>query len=115
MSSVNHLLQQHRELRELAREIAPLLEGKRLASSCTEVRLRLSAFTRKLRVHAELEERLVYSRSGLAHHPDPAVATQTARHWRATRALVELMTGYAERWDLSGDNAIESSPSTFAE
>ena len=72
----------------------------------TQVRLKLSTWVRKFRVHLTLEDRLVYSR--LLHHQDPAVRGKATEHQREMRTLLEHFTQYTPARlarDLSDDFA----------
>ena len=113
MGSADCLRQQHRELLHFATELAPLLDAAQLARNCTDARLTLSAFLRKLRVHLALEERFVYAR--LERHSDQAVVAVAKRHHHEMLALAELATRHAERWHLSDDTAIEAASNPFIE
>src|SRR6266498_5023777 len=113
MGSVNNLRKQHRELIQLARELTPLLHAERLGHNCTSIRLRLSAFVRKLQVHMALEERFVYGR--FLQHPDEAVVAMMMRHHHQTRLLGTFVTHYAQQWTLSTDEAIEKGSMAFVE
>ena len=113
MGSADCLRQQHRELFALAKNIAPLLDAEELARNCTDVRLKLSAFLRKLRVHLALEERFVYAR--LVRHSDRAVVAVVTRHQQETLGLGHIATRLAEHWKLTDDAAIEEASSLFIE
>jgi len=113
MGSVNNLRKQHRELIQLARELTPLLNAERLVYSCTSIRLRLSAFVRKLQVHLALEERFIYNR--FLQHPDETVFTVAMRHHHQARQLTAFVTQYAQQWTLSTDEAIEKSSAKFVD
>jgi len=111
--SAGSMRQQHRDLLQLLREVSPLLDTERVARGCTDIRLRLSAFVRKLNVHLTLEERFVYGR--LLHHPDERVVATTVRHHEDMRQLKDRLSHYAHRWTLTTDHAIEMAPSSFIE
>jgi succinate dehydrogenase flavin-adding protein (antitoxin of CptAB toxin-antitoxin module) len=113
MGSEASLRQQHSELLQLVDEVKPLLAAERLAHGCTAVRLMVSAFVRKLNVHLVLEERFVYER--LLHHPDEAVVATTMRHREQTGRMRDVLTHYAERWELTMDQAIENASASFAQ
>ena len=87
---------QHRELALLASEIAPLLEVERLAGESIAIRLKLSKFTRKLRVHQVVEDRFIYEH--LLGHSDPAIVTQATEHQRAAHSLRDRVARYGREW-----------------
>jgi len=106
MGATSGFRQQHRELLELVGEIAALFDAGRLVHDSTQLRLKLSTWVRKFRVHLTLEDRLVYSR--LLHHPDLAVRSKASEHQREMRTLREHFAQYTPARlvrDLSDDIA----------
>jgi hypothetical protein len=99
--------QQHAELLQLAKEISALFVDDRLREDATRVRLKLSTWARKLRVHMTLEDRLLYSR--LLNHPDPVIRSKAAEHHREMDLFREKLTRYVstrlER-DFSDDTSL---------
>jgi hypothetical protein len=72
-----------------------LLETGQLARDFTELRLKLSAFARKLAVHLDLEARFVCAR--LLRHSDPKVAMKAKEHTAAEASqFVEETKGIFE-------------------
>jgi hypothetical protein len=89
-----------------------LLEAGQLARDFTELRLKLSAFARKLALHLDLEIRLVCSR--LLRHSDPAIATTAKAHLDEMRALRDRVAHHTNRWISTGTSA-EDETSKFIE
>ncbi len=112
MGSIDQLRLKHRELHRLAMEILPLLETERLAGDSTAIRLKLSAFVRKLRVHLLVEDRFIYER--LARHSNPAIVAEAIDHQRETHALRDRMTHYTRHW-ISSEAAIDEVDAKFIE
>ena len=104
--------EQHHELLRLRDAVVPLLDAERLVRSCTEVRLKLSAFARKLRVHLLLEVRFIYGR--LLRHSDPAIVARAAQHQQEMHSLRDRIKDYAGQW-ISMEVAIQNEPSQFVE
>jgi hypothetical protein len=96
MGSADHLRRQHVALLHSAKEMTRLLDAQHLAQSFTELRLKLSAFARKLTVHLDLESRLVCAR--LLRHSDPAIATKAKEHLDEMRALRDRLAHHTHRW-----------------
>ena len=111
MAVVGSFREQHIDLRRLAQSITSLLNVDQLERSCTAVRLNLSAFARKVRVHLELEERFVCER--LLRHSDPAIVAKMAQHQEEMRSLGEQVATYAERW--ISEVEIQKAPQQFVE
>jgi len=107
----DRLRRQHAELLRLADEIAPLLEVERLLKDHVEVRLKLSAWARRLKAHVALEERSVYPR--LLQHQDPFVTTKAIRYQQKMQPLSDRITQYVERWTPT-ESAIQDDPTLFA-
>jgi hypothetical protein len=114
------LRHQHAELLLLAREIGALVDENRATLDLTRVRLKLSTWVRKLRVHLTLEERLVYPR--LVRDRDPSIAKKATEHQEELRGLREglsrfspsrLANGLADD-DASAVELIEDARRTFA-
>jgi hemerythrin-like domain-containing protein len=110
MGSVDHLRRQHGELLRLAREIVPLLDVERLAPGFTALRLKLSAFVRKVGVHLALEDRFIYGR--LTRHSDPTIAGKATTHQNETNQLRERVAQFADQW-ISHGAGMESDPASF--
>ena len=112
MGSIDQLRLKRHELNRLAMEILSLMDPQRLATEITSIRLRLSAYVRKLRVHLLVQDRFVYER--LLRHSSPAVVAAATEHQRQTHALRDRMTRHAEQW-ISSDGAIEALGAQFIE
>jgi hemerythrin-like domain-containing protein len=112
MKSADHLRKQHAELLRIAAEVEPLLDAERLVTSWTEVRLKLTAFARKLDVHFALEDRFIYAR--LSRHADPAISNKATEHRNQMIELRGRATRHADRW-LSPETAIETTSAEFVE
>jgi regulator of sigma D len=112
MGTTDTFRQQHLELLQLMGEIVPLLDVERLARDCTDVRLKLSTWARKLRVHLTLEDRLIYPR--ILHHADPLIVSKATRYQKEMRPLDDNVTQYTHQW-LSEKSAIQTAASKFAE
>lgn len=89
MKNTEALRRQHADLRQLAAEIAPLLEADRLRQDSTLVRLKLCTWIRKLRVHLALEDRSVYPR---LRSSDASIAAKAAQHRRETQAMLDRLS-----------------------
>ena len=111
MAVVGSFREQHVDLRRLAQSITSLLRVDQLERSCTAVRLNLSAFARKMRVHLELEERFVCER--LLRHSDPAIVARVARHQEEMRSLGEQVATFAQRW--ISEVEIQKAPQQFVQ
>jgi hypothetical protein len=112
MASIDTFRQQHQELMQLTREVVPLLDAERLARECTEARLKLSTWARKLRVHLTLEERTLYPR--LMTHDDPQVVKKATRVQQEMSTLSDQLTVYCRDW-LAEESMIREGPVTFVE
>jgi hypothetical protein len=110
MAVVGSLSDQHVDLRRLAQDIASFLDPVRLARNCTAVRLNLSAFARKIRVHLALEERFLCER--LLRHSDPTIVAKVAQHQAEMRSLGDGVAVFVERWP--SEAAIQLAPHAFA-
>jgi hypothetical protein len=77
----------------LAREITTLFEEHWGVRDWTRIRLKLSTWVRKLRVHLTLEERLVYPR--LVRDPDPSIARRATQHREELTALLETLARFS--------------------
>jgi len=111
MAVVGSFREQHIDLRKIAQGITSLLRVEELKRSCTAVRLNLSAFARKMRVHLELEERFVCER--LLRHSDPAIVARVAQHQEEMRSLGVEVAMYAQRW--TSEDEIQKAPRQFVE
>ena len=111
MAVIGSLQEQHGELRRLAQGIRDLFDGDRLARSGTAVRLSLSAFARKLRVHLALEERFVCER--LLRHSDRAIVGLAMQHRHDIRSLDDRIATHARRWISEAE--IQKAPRQFIE
>jgi len=89
-----------------------MLGAERLANDGTAVRMELSAFARKLRVHLVLEDRFIYGR--LLHHSDRAIVAKASEHQKNLRSLRDHLTRYASHW-ISMGAGLEDSPREFIE
>jgi len=110
--SIDSFRQQHRELMQLTKEIVPLLDAERLARDCTEARLKLATWARKLRVHVTLQERSLYPR--LMTHSDPQVVKKAARFQQDISTLSDQLTVYCRDW-LAEESTIREGAVTFVE
>src|SRR6266511_3764915 len=106
MGSIYHLRVQHRERTRVANEILSLLDADRLVVESTAIRLKLSAFARKLRVHLVVEDRFIYER--LLRQRDRAIVTQATEHQREAHSMGDRMTRYVRHWISTGaiDDAV---------
>ena len=91
--------------------ITSLLDPERLRRSCTAVRLNLSAFARKVRVHLVLEERFVCER--LIRHSDPAIVAKVEQHQEEMQSLGDRVADFAERW--ISEVEIQKTPQLFVD
>ncbi len=112
MATIDTFLQQHQELMQLTREVVPLLHAEQLARNCTEARLKIASWTRKLRVHFTLEERSLYPR--LVTHPDPQIVRRATRFQQDLSTLGDQLTVYCRDW-LAEDATIRGSAVRFVE
>jgi hemerythrin-like domain-containing protein len=110
MGSIDQLRLKHRELHRLAMAIVPLMETERVADESTAIRLNLSTFARKLRVHLLVEDRFIYER--LLRHSDPAIVAKATDQQRETHALRDRLARYTRHWT-STEAAIEELDAKF--
>jgi hemerythrin-like domain-containing protein len=111
MAVVGSFREQHIDMGRLAESITSLLRVDQLKQSCTAVRLNLSAYMRKVRVHLALEERFICER--LLRHSDPAIVTRVTQHQQEMWTLGERVATYADRWN--SEVEIQKAPQQFVE
>jgi len=91
-----NLQRQHKELLEEAKQISKYLEPRTLSKNAAEVHILLSKMAGKLKIHLEMEDKVLYP--ALLKYPDEKIQKLTQKYLNEIGNIADTFKKYLAKW-----------------